>query len=141
MKPAGFGIRFLAYILDSLILSLLCVVVMIPAFLAVKALSQEAPGLALLVNLTASVFVLVLSTAYIVVFWAKSGATPGKKILQLKIIREDGIEPLGYGKAFLRLLGYAVNNFTMCIGYLVILFNDEKKGLHDMIAGTRVVRL
>ena len=69
------------------------------------------------------------------------GATPGKKMLGLKIVREDGEEPLGWGTAFMRLVGYMVSGFILYIGFLMIAFNPDKKGLHDMIAKTRVLKI
>lgn len=138
---AGFGIRLGAYLLDGLILGVLMIVVMIPLGLLIAVIARKAPDLMIPLTVLSYLIVILLSFAYILVPWAKSGATPGKKILHLKIVRDDGIERLGYGKAFLRLLGYFVNGITLYIGFLMILFNPEKKGLHDMIAGTRVIRV
>ena len=58
-----------------------------------------------------------------------------------RIVREDGEEPLGWGTAFMRLVGYMVSGFILYIGFLMIAFNPEKKGLHDMIAKTRVLKV
>ncbi len=62
-------------------------------------------------------------------------------MLGLKIVREDGEEPMGWGPAFLRLVGYMVSGFILYIGFLMIAFNAEKMGLHDMIAKTRVLKV
>ena len=84
---------------------------------------------------------MVVSIGYPVWFWAKRGATPGKKMLGLRIVREDGEEPIGFGTAFLRLVGYMVSGMILYIGFLMIAFNPEKKGLHDTIAKTRVLKV
>jgi len=78
---------------------------------------------------------------YNLYFVGTRGATPGKKILNLRIIREDGIEPVGYGKAFLRLLGYILSGMIFYIGFIMIAFTDRKRGLHDMVAGTNVIKV
>ena len=83
----------------------------------------------------------VASLGYILWFWANRGATPGKKMLGLRIVREDGEEPLGWGTAFMRLVGYMVSGFILYIGFLMIAFNPEKQGLHDKIAKTRVLKV
>lgn len=140
-ERAGFGIRLGAYLLDSLILGVIVTVLMIPLGIVIKVAVGKAPGLGIPLAVVSYLLVMVVCLAYILVPWAKSGATPGKKILHLKIVRDDGVEPLGYGKAILRMLGYFVSGFILYIGYLMILFNDEKKGLHDMIAGTHVIRV
>jgi len=140
-ERAGFGIRLGAYLLDGLILGVIATVLMIPLGIVIQISARKAPGLAIPVAIVSYLLVMVLCLAYILIPWAKSGATPGKKILHLKIVRDDGVEPLGYGKAMIRMLGYFLSGFILYIGYLMILFNDEKKGLHDMIAGTHVIRV
>ena len=51
---------------------------------------------------------------------------------------EDGSSPIGMGRAALRVVGYALSFLVLGIGFLMILFGG--RGLHDHIAGTRVVR-
>jgi uncharacterized RDD family membrane protein YckC len=73
---------------------------------------------------------------------ATRGDTIGKKMLGLAIVT-DQTRPgqgLGWGKAFLRLLGHFVSGLVFSIGYLLVAFTSRKQGLHDMIAGTYVVR-
>jgi uncharacterized RDD family membrane protein YckC len=74
--------------------------------------------------------------AYHVGFWASRGATPGKSWLGLRVVSTLG-QPLGLGTAVARGLGYAVSFATFGIGFLLIA--KDGVGLHDRIAGTRVV--
>lgn len=67
------------------------------------------------------------------------GATPGKMALSMEIVMADG-RPLTTSAAVLRYIGYIVNVATLGIGYLMIAFTPQKRGLHDYIAGTVVVR-
>lgn len=143
-EPAGFWIRFLAYLIDSIILSLLMAVIWAPSvFITIRAAtSGEAPGaLAAILPFLSFLLGTAAALGYILWFWANRGATPGKKMLGLKIVREDGEEPIGWGTAFMRLVGYMVSGFVLYIGFLMIAFNPEKKGLHDMIAKTRVLKI
>ena len=55
-----------------------------------------------------------------------------------KIIGADG-SPLGYGRALLRSLAARFTEMAFFIGYLGILLRSDKRGLHDLLAGTRVV--
>ena len=48
---------------------------------------------------------------------------------------------LGYGAALLRLIGYLASAMILYVGFLMVAFTDRKRGLHDMIAGTVVVRV
>jgi type II secretory pathway pseudopilin PulG len=84
---------------------------------------------------------LVLGVAYftaVPVLWR--GQTLGKTAAGLAIAREDG-EPLSYVTTFVRYLGYLANILTLGIGFLVAAFTENKRGLHDYIAGTRVIQI
>lgn len=67
------------------------------------------------------------------------GQTFGKMAFRIKVINEDG-SPLGYGRAFLRWMGYFLCVFTLYAGYLLAAFDKRKQGLHDKVCKTFVVR-
>jgi uncharacterized RDD family membrane protein YckC len=140
-ETAGFWIRLAAYLLDALILGLVTGVILVPVTLFAAMLGQRSQGAVIALSIVGWLAVLVVSLAYVIVPWARSGATLGKKMLSLKIVRDDGVEPLGYGKAVLRLIGYMVSGMILNIGFLMVAFTEGNKGLHDMIAGTRVIRV
>lgn len=69
-----------------------------------------------------------------------TGWTAGKWATGLRIRRADGM-PIGIGRAFLRhFVGYPVSIMTLGLGFLAAAFNARARGLHDLIAGTVVVR-
>ena len=143
-EPAGFWIRFVAYLIDSIIISVLMGIIWVPTtFLTMRsAMSEGGPGpLAAILPFLAFLLTMTASLGYVLWFWANRGATPGKKMMGLKIVREDGEEPLGWGTAFMRLVGYMVSGFILYIGFLMIAFNPDKMGLHDKIAKTRVLKI
>lgn len=73
-------------------------------------------------------------------FWTqKDGQTPGKRIMNIRIVRVSG-EPLDYAAVLVRYIGYYINTFVFGIGWLWALFNDKSQGWHDLLAGTYVVR-
>lgn len=75
-----------------------------------------------------------------VVLTTFTGRTVGKWVTDLRIERRDG-EPLSYGRALLRhLLGYLLTIATLGAGFLLAAFNSEGRALHDLVAGTVVVR-
>jgi uncharacterized RDD family membrane protein YckC len=86
------------------------------------------------ITLTAMLF----SLAYNVGFLERFGATPGKLLLGIKVVRKDG-EPLGTGRAFARPLAEFLSFIICYVGYLFAFFDRERRALHDHIAGTRVV--
>ncbi len=75
-----------------------------------------------------------------VVLASWTGRTLGKWVTNLRIVRRDGM-PLSFARACLRhLVGYPLTLATLGLGFLLAAFNREGRALHDLIAGTVVVR-
>jgi uncharacterized RDD family membrane protein YckC len=88
-----------------------------------------------------ALFSSVVGIAYYVVFTGSCGQTPGKMLLHLKVVRSDG-SAMTYGRAALReILGKFVSGITLGVGYLMVVFDARKQGLHDKIADTCVLRV
>lgn len=82
----------------------------------------------------------VFGIAYPIYFIGKTGATPGKKIMKIKVIDKETQLAPGYLKAFLReFVGRFIASIFLYLGYFWILWDKEKQGWHDKIAGTVVV--
>jgi len=77
--------------------------------------------------------------AYFVVGWG-FGATPGKMMLGLRVVDHRGFYPIGMSRALMRLVAYMTCSVTLCSGHLLVLFRHDRRALHDILAGTRVVR-
>jgi uncharacterized RDD family membrane protein YckC len=77
---------------------------------------------------------------YFAVGWGLCGATPGKWLLGLRIVDHRERCPIGLSRALLRLVAYAVSSATLCWGHLLVLVRRDRRALHDLLAGTRVVR-
>ena len=119
---AGFWIRFVAWLIDGIILIIPNIII---------GLVVESPASILLQ--------FAIGIVYTIGFWTAEGATPGKMAMGLRITTVEG-EPVDLGKAVLRYIGYFVSGITLGIGYLMIAFTREKRGLHDLIAGTVVIK-
>ena len=124
LEHAGFWIRFAAIFIDGLIL-------IIPNII-ISAIASGDLGTGLALQL-------LLNLGYVLGFWMSNGATPGKMIFGLKIVRRDG-EEIGPSTAVARYVGYILSWITFGIGFLMIAFSREKRGLHDLVADTIVVR-
>ena len=135
MVYAGFWVRFGAKFLDGIIVG-------IPALVAQYFIAQQM-GLPLFAApLWARTAVgLVLGGSYYTLFVGKFGATPGKMAAKLLIVNPDGSK-VSYAKALGRFFAgeYVSGLLTLCIGYLMICWDPEKRGLHDRICNTRVIR-
>jgi hypothetical protein len=66
------------------------------------------------------------------------GQTPGKRLLGLRVIRLDG-KPIGWWLAFERFGGYAASLSTGTLGFIQILWDRNRQGLHDKAAETVVI--
>ena len=83
---------------------------------------------------------LVVAVLDLGIFPGLTGFTIGKWATGLRIWRNDGTE-LGIGKAFLRhFVGYPLSILTLGLGFIFAAFNARGRGLHDLIAGSIVVR-
>lgn len=84
---------------------------------------------------------MLLGMIYITWFVGKFGATPGKMVFSLKVVTPAGGK-VGYGQSFGRYWAESVViGLTLMLGYLPILFDSQKRGLHDRLCNTRVVKI
>ena len=78
------------------------------------------------------------SLLYLVVLWGR-GQTPGKRIFGIKVVGLDG-RPPGLLRGAARYVGYVIASLPFKIGLLAILWDPLRRGWHDRIAGTLVVK-
>jgi uncharacterized RDD family membrane protein YckC len=137
VENAGFFPRFCAYVLDWFMLYTMGM--LLNSALGWKppeALTPQFFGSAMFLKMM--VLDLAVSFAYTVFFIASSGATPGKFMMGLRVVAVSG-EKIGFGRALLRWIGEFVSGLTLGIGYLMVIWHPERRALHDLIAGTKVV--
>ena len=77
---------------------------------------------------------------YFVVFWSSTGETPGDRLLQIRVARAADGAALSPSAALLRFAGLVLAAVPLFAGFLPILLDDRRRGAHDMLAGTVVVR-
>jgi uncharacterized RDD family membrane protein YckC len=148
MAYGGFWIRLVAYIIDAIILAIVGTIVQFAFVGSLRNIVLLEPG----VQPGPEVFARVVGTAglaglinlaiaaiYEALFVSRLGATPGKMALSLKVVRPDG-SLLGLGRAFGRHFAKILSGLILGIGFIMAGFDSEKRGLHDMICDTRVVR-
>jgi uncharacterized RDD family membrane protein YckC len=127
---AGAGSRFLAFLVDVIILSVVGGLLGVVFGLGMK---TSNPGPSALLNVAIQVL-------YFVVYQGQSGQTLGKRALGIRVVTLEGTKP-SYGTFFLReIIGKLVSGIILFIGYLMILWDGKKQGLHDKIASTVVVK-
>lgn len=82
---------------------------------------------------------LIIPLAYITVAVSVWSTTIGKRIFGLYVVRVDGSK-VGFGRAIARHLCCTVSMLILGIGFLMIALRDDKRGLHDLICDTMVIR-
>jgi len=88
---------------------------------------------------TAFLLSLCFGLAYYWFFLNRYAATPGKMVLGLKIVRSNG-SALSTGRIIGRFFAERLSAMILCIGYLMVAFDEERRGLHDQICDTRVIK-
>ncbi|TSB45913.1 RDD family protein [Alkalicoccobacillus porphyridii] len=129
-RPAGFWIRVAAALIDIIIISM-----------AGQVLSYifDEPHRNIDNSASANTFAFIYIVVCIIYLTAsKYKGTPGKLILGLQVLTVDH-ERIGIGRSIGRFFAYYLSLIFFYIGFIMVAFTDEKKGLHDMICGTRVV--
>ena len=72
-------------------------------------------------------------------FYKHKGATPGKMLMGLRIARADTGTNLTYWRAFGReTIGKILSSIVLFIGFLLVAFRQDKRGLHDLLFNTQV---
>jgi uncharacterized RDD family membrane protein YckC len=147
LAPGSFFLRFLAKVIDDIlvvlltggVILLLWALGLLTGFAAAREFGAVAAGFLLwMVTIPAAVFTYF---AYHIRFETGPGqATPGKKLFGLKIVNQYG-GPIGAGQAIGRLLSMVfLSSLFLGVGYFLALVTEKKQALHDLVAGTQVVK-
>ncbi len=70
--------------------------------------------------------------------WESIGWSPGSKLARLHVVDGDGDRP-EWWRIVLRLIGSWMNLITLSLGYLWVLADPNRRGLHDYLSGTAVI--
>ena len=136
-KPyAGFWVRAAATLVDALALSIVSLVTSAAMRAAmgyhfdfgwtIQSLYAAQPGL-------------ILSWLYFAGMESAAAATPGKMLFGLEVIDERG-EGISFQQASIRFIGKSISVFFLFLGFLMVAVHGERQGLHDIIAGTHVMK-
>ena len=125
---AGFWIRFIAYLIDALVLSL--------ALWPVRLLMRKYTTWLIVLYVVG----IVITYAYLIIMTGRFQATLGKMVFGLRVVKTD-FTPVGYGTAALREFSTILSALILYIGYIMAGFDAHKQALHDKIASTYVMKI
>jgi len=137
IQYAPHGDRLIAYIIDAIIVTVVTMVVLVIAGFAWAVIGNGAGVTVFVLGLLA---VVVVSLAYFPWFWARGGQTPGMRPFGLRVVRDSDGGAVGGGQAIVRLIGLWVSAIALYIGYIWIFIDERRRGWHDLIAGTVVIK-
>ncbi len=155
VRYAGFWTRFVASFLDTIFLALPVAVVIY--FLSDGqwfdwATYQQNMAYAMQGNASAAlaqqpqtdlrweIFFELAVLTVTVLFWRRwRGATPGKRVVHITIVDAKTLGDIDNKQAITRSLGYIVSTLLLLMGFLMVAFRQDKRALHDLLAGTVVI--
>lgn len=142
LKYAGFWIRVCAALVDGVILfavnGLMTLLQITLQGGFQEMLSPDTSSMDVIITMLIWMLYMLFDVSYDVFFVGKYGATPGKMILGLRVVRSDG-SPVTYYRALGRYFALWLSSLTLYIGFIIAAFDDQKRTLHDHICDTRVV--
>ena len=138
---AGFWIRVLAYVIDSLLMMAVSfpLGLVIGFLIAASGADENSPLLPIANLLINGVSILVGWLYNALLVSSPWQGTVGKKLLGLRITDLDG-HRISFGRATGRYFAAILSAMICFIGFIMVAFTEKNQGLHDMIAGTLVVK-
>jgi uncharacterized RDD family membrane protein YckC len=137
VEPAALSARVAAVAIDLIVLMAIDAVVV---YFTAQICGLTARDLDILPRAPLLAFLLVQNGGYLVAFTA-GGQTLGKMAAGIKVVSTHAEASLDLGRSLLRTLVWTVLAVPAGLGFLTALFGHDRRGLHDLCAGTRVVRV
>jgi uncharacterized RDD family membrane protein YckC len=142
-RPAGLGVRAVAFVLDAVVLlsflMLFTALALLQLFLRTDSGSRDSDA-AVWTAVYMVLGWLAFVPLYHIVLWAWRGQTVGQMAVRVRVVRADGA-PLEPWRALVRFLVYALSLLFLFLGFLPALLDEERRGLPDLVAGTLVIDL
>ena len=133
----GLVTRGIAFAIDALVVN--GVAILTAAVVALCFSLLDIPdGVETAVAVAGGVLYVVWLVGYFVTFWATTGQTPGNRAMRIRVRPVSG-ERLLPRRALLRFIGLTLAAIPLCAGFLLILVDDRRRGLQDVLARTVVV--
>jgi len=138
LRYGGFWVRFVAIILDGIVLTVLTAA-LAPLVSGGNIVTTTEAGV-MTINYTANAFGALIGLVYFVGFWAWRGQSPGMIPFNMRIVMADDGGKVDVVRYLLRYVGLLISIAIFFLGVIWAGFDRRKQGWHDKIAGTVVVR-
>jgi uncharacterized RDD family membrane protein YckC len=134
----GLVTRLFAFTIDAAIINAVAVVTAAVVSLTFNVLNLPQELDTIVAAVSGTVYVL-WTIGYFVTFWSTKGQTPGDRAMRIRVLPASGQGSLLPRRSLLRFGAMTLAAIPLFAGFLPILFDDRRRGLHDMIARTVVV--
>jgi uncharacterized RDD family membrane protein YckC len=135
-RYTGIVARTLAFTLDAALIIVPAFIVEIGGSLIVTVAHLPSSWKSAMVAVGAVAFAL-WAIAYFVVFWSTTGQTPGARIMEFRVVPDEG-DKLKPWRAVVRAVGLVLAAIPLFAGYLPVAFGRKRRGLQDYLARTSV---
>jgi uncharacterized RDD family membrane protein YckC len=134
---AGFASRFIAFLFDAVISIGVFELTLAAASFAASVLTGSSIHWS-----RESLWVVIAFFAweffYFAISWTGSGKTPGMWLLGVQVVGQDGGRA-GTKRGLVRTLAFPLSFILLGLGFISILFEHDRRALHDLIADTAVI--
>lgn len=141
-NKAGFFVRFFAFLIDNFMIGVIAFVVSLLFGPLIGLTSGTDSGFLSLIAGTLSLLMLailfLLQFLYYGYFWSKDGKSIGMRLLNIRVIGQDGGGISFWRAAFRGTLGYWVSGLIFGLGYLWALIDGNNEAWHDKLFNTWV---
>lgn len=136
---AGFAVRLSAYVLDWIIIGALLLIVKIPKLIMYIENPESIIFKPILFSFSASdILIYLLGLGYFVAMTYLYGATLGKKVFNLSVIKSNQDKLTLIDVIYRESIGRYLSSI-LCLGYIIIMADSKKRSFHDMLCDTIVV--
>lgn len=144
LRYAGFWRRLVAFLVDLAMIIPIIAVLSVLGIVLSNLVPREPQGTGYVIGSILIAFLVATGAVavgtmllYFPILEGRFGQTVGKRLLGLRVLKEDGL-PIGYKEAFLRRLSFYFD--FLVVDAVFIPFTDKKQRAFDIIARTVVVR-
>lgn len=137
VQYVGLATRAVAFVIDAAVIDLVAVVVgaAVALIASVFHFPKELDTILKWIGLGAYVLWLI---GYFVAFWSATGQTPGNRVMQIRVVTATG-ERVKPRRGVVRFVGLILAALPLLAGYLLILFDRQRRGFQDRLARTVVI--
>lgn len=147
---ASWGSRFGAFLIDFLVAGLVPLIAVFVAIALEQSLqgclgdsacqaSREKVRVPIIIGLLVIALLWAVIAQIVILVKEGKGASPGKKAMKIRLIREENGQPLGFGRALLRRICHALDSAPCSIGYLWPAWDAKGQTFADKVMRTVVV--